>query len=348
MVCTISLDWSYKGMKTLIMENEKLRVVSLIDKGSDIIEFTHKPSNIDVMWHSPMGYRNPKFFIASCPASRGSFIDFYGGGWQDILPSAGGPSIHRGAEWGIHGETALIPWNCVITKDSRSEVEAYLSVEGYRYPLRVEKRISMKSGDAKIRIDEKITNMSSQDLEFSWLHHPAFGEPFLAPGCRVYVPAREVVVRGVEEAPYGRLREGRYSWPKVLDRSGVEVDLSIIPDRDLVAEETCFLTQLEEGWYALINPELKLGFGLTWDKEVFDWLWFWQNYNKPDYPWYGMAWNVALEPCTSYPGGLNEQLKEGTAELIRGGESIETSLTAVLFEGVTEVSRITPKGTIIK
>ena len=346
MVCKISLAWSYKGMRTLTMENELLRLTCLIDKGSDIMEFIYKPLNIDLMWHSPLGYRNPIGFVASCPSAGGAFIDFYGGGWQDILPSAGRPAKHKGAEWGFHGETALIPWNCRIMRADKEEVEAYLSVEGYRYPFRLEKRISMRSNEAKITINERLTNTSEQELEFSWLQHPAFGEPLLAPSSRVYIRSGEIVVRGPEEAPYGRLREGRYKWPRVIDRGGNEVDLSVIPGKKLMAEETCFITDLMEGWYALVNPKLKLGFGLTWDKELFDWLWFWQNYNTPNYPWYGRAWNIALEPCTSYPGGLEEQVKEGTSHLIRGMESIETELTAIVFMGLTEVTQITPEGTV--
>ncbi|MEM2876102.1 MAG: DUF4432 family protein, partial [Candidatus Bathyarchaeia archaeon] len=333
MVCSISLDWTYKGMKTLIMENNLIRIVSLIDKGSDIIQIIHKPTNIDLMWHSPAGYRNPREIIPTCPASTGSFLDSYGGGWQDILPSAGGPSKNRGAEWGIHGETALIPWDCAITRDDKDEVEAYLSVKTYRYPLKVEKRITLREGESKIRLWEKVTNMCGQELEFSWLQHPAFGEPFIAPGCRVYIPARTVVVRSEEEWPLGRLKSGRYAWPLAKDRNGREVDLSVIPEKSLVASECPFITDLDEGWYALINPSLKLGFGLSWDKKIYSWVWFWQNFNTPDHPWYGEAWNVALEPCTSYPGGLAEQIKEGTAAKIGRRESVETTLIASVFEG---------------
>ena len=32
-----SLDWHYKGMGTLVLENETIRLVALVDKGSDII-----------------------------------------------------------------------------------------------------------------------------------------------------------------------------------------------------------------------------------------------------------------------------------------------------------------------
>nr|BAJ46972.1 hypothetical protein HGMM_F40C01C13 [Candidatus Caldarchaeum subterraneum] len=67
-----------------------------------------------------------------------------------------------------------------------------------------------------------------------------------------------------------------------------------------------------------------MGFEMIWDVSIFRYLWFWQNYNTPDYPWYGRAWNIALEPCTSYPAGLPEQVKHGTHVTLDGGASLET------------------------
>ena len=85
--------------------------------------------------------------------------------------------------------------------------------------------------------------------------------------------------------------------------------LSVIPPRDLVAEETTFL-RMKEGWYVLSNPKMNLEFRLDWDSKIFPRLWFWQNYNLPDYPYYGDAWNIALEPATSLPVNLAMQRNE--------------------------------------
>jgi len=178
-------SWQSLAMRTLILENELLRVVSLLDKGSDIMEMMHKPSGIDVMWHSPIGYRNPKNLTASSALSSGSFLDLYGGGWQDILPMAGGTVRHRGGEWGVHGETPLLEWSCEIENEGRREISAHLWVLGHRYPYRLDKCIRLREGTGTLEIEEKLTNTSSQTLEFSWLQHPAFGRPLesaLTPG----------------------------------------------------------------------------------------------------------------------------------------------------------------------
>ena len=71
------MDWQYNGMRTLVLENETVRVVSLLDKGSDIIELVFKPLDVDVMWHSPIGHINPKSFTPSINTDSSSFSDVY-------------------------------------------------------------------------------------------------------------------------------------------------------------------------------------------------------------------------------------------------------------------------------
>ena len=51
--CRVSDAWTFRGLKTAVIENELLRVVVLIDKGADIYQFVHKPSDTDFLWRSP-------------------------------------------------------------------------------------------------------------------------------------------------------------------------------------------------------------------------------------------------------------------------------------------------------
>lgn len=334
MPCKISLDWSYKGMRTLIMENRFLRIILLIDKGSDIMEILYKPLDLNLLWQSPIGWRNPLEDTLVNPAIHGSFLDYYGGGWQDIAPSAGGhPVVFKGTELGVHGESAMLPWKCVVEEDSNDKVSAYLHVDGVRYPFRIEKHITIYENESRIHFKERLMNRANQAMEFSWLQHPAFGEPFLEPGCRIELPhGSRVIVIEENENPYGRIKPGEYEWPMVMSKSGSMIDLSKIPGRELVAEETSFITDFEEGRYAIVNEKMQLEFRMVWEKNVFKYLWFWQNYNRPDYPWYGEAWNIALEPCTSYPAGLPEQVKNGTALKLVGKGYVETEFTAEVID----------------
>ena len=39
--CRISDSWTYRGLKTVILENEVLRVSIISDKGADVFELSH-------------------------------------------------------------------------------------------------------------------------------------------------------------------------------------------------------------------------------------------------------------------------------------------------------------------
>src|SRR3984957_6313682 len=323
-----SLDWHYRGMKTLILENQLIRMVVLVDKGSDVMELVYKPKDVDVLWHSPTGHRPPAGAGGLMGTPDSGFMDCYGGGWQDLLPAIGsGPVELHGAGFGLHGETAVLPWDARVDEKEGETVRAVLSVQGVRYPYRLEKTITLREGESKVRIAEKLTNTSEQDLEFYWLQHPAFGGRFLAPGCRLELP-RGSRVMSSEVNARGRVADGESEWPMVTGRDGSTIDLSVIPPGDVIAEETTFI-KVSEGRYKLVNPMLKLGVELKWDASVFPWVWFWQNYGVPDYPFFGKAWNVAVEPSTSLPT-IMRRGSVTDAPLLKGGASLITEMEVSL------------------
>jgi hypothetical protein len=322
------------GMRTLTIENGLLEAVLLLDKGGDIIELRDKTLDIDVMWHSPAGQRSPGEASLLLQSADTVFTDLYGGGWQDVLPVMGhGPSTHRGALFGLHGETPLLPWDGPWIEEGKTDqVAVSISVRGVRYPYEVKKTLTVREDEPKLQIREELTNTSHQDLEFFWLQHPAYGEPFLSPGCRIDLPEGAEIYPLREINPNGRLAGDTTHWPLAKGRDGESFDLSIIPRRDIMAEETTFI-KIRDSWYSLRNPKIDLGVVLRWNLSVHPWLWFWQNYNQPDYPWYGEAWNVAIEPSSSFPATTAEQLKAKSYLPIRGRESLVSELTFSFCKG---------------
>jgi galactose mutarotase-like enzyme len=314
-------------MRVLTLENELIRFVALVDKGSDVIELVYKPKDIDVLWHAPPGYRSPTECEKLLTTPDSGFLDYYGGGWQDLLPTIGsGPTDLHGAKFGLHGETALLPWQAT-TRETDGSAEASLAVSGVRYPYLLQKTIALGRGD-EIQITEKLTNTSKQALEFYWLQHPSFGEPFIAPGCILELPAGSKITNLEAINSRGRIAFGDFDWPVARSKQGGAVDLSVIPSKDLVAEETTFI-RVKEGWYNLMNPNLGLRLRLEWDVSTFPWLWFWQNYRTPDYPYFGSAWNIAVEPATSLPTILGvESLRD--ALTLDGGQSRTTHIAVRL------------------
>ena len=133
---------------------------------------------------------------------------------------------------------------------------------------------------------------------------------------------------------------------------GRAVDASIIPQEGSVkAQEMAYLSELEDGWFALTNIERKLGFGVRFDNKLFPYIWYWHQLNDaaPEFPWWGRYHTTALEPWTSYPtNGLLEAIENGGALKLDPGEVIETSFMAVVYDGSDRVKRITPEGAVIR
>jgi len=59
-----------------------------------------------------------------------------------------------------------------------------------------------------------------------------------------------------------------------------------------------------------------------------------------------MTYNMALEPCSSYPPSLAQAVESGTQLRLGPGERIETALSAVVFKGIPNVGHITIDGEV--
>jgi hypothetical protein len=335
-----------KGLRHVVMENRALRVTVLPDKGTDIVELRLKGLDLDVMWTSPTGLRDPRTTLPSSDAA-GTMMDFYEGGWQEIIPSGGPSSSHMGASWGQHGESTTLPWEARVEADAPDHVAVTFQVRLLRYPLALRKTLHLHGERAVLSIDETLTNEADEPVDLMWGHHPTVGAPFLSPACRFTIPGGTVRVPPAISFERQRAAPGATGqWPIVPDRDGRDHDLSAMPPPEARTAELLYITDLPEGWYAISNDEIGAGFGLAWDTAVFPHLWYWQVARGSfGYPWFGRTYSMALEPWTSWPGdGLAAAVAQGTALRLQAGESRQTTLHAVLWEGRGTVVRVTGQG----
>jgi galactose mutarotase-like enzyme len=344
--CRITDDSIYKGMRVLFIENDLLRVGVLLDKGADIFQFLHKPSDTDFLWRSPQGLKRPDRFEATRASAAGAFLDSYHGGWQEILPG-GGPVDYRGAELGLHGEVTHLGWEYEILEDTPECVSVKLLVECIRTPFRLTRTMTLRLGTPILFVDEELTNMSPETQDFMWGHHPAFGAPFLKNGLRLFIPAGRAQVHTPKFSASGILEPGlEFDWPVTSLGQG-ELDLSCVPGTDAGFAELLYLKDLSAGWYAILDPDKRIGIGLSWPKEIFPYLWFWLVYGKaPGYPWRDRTYCIALEPWPSIPNDLNQAIQQGTQAQLRGGETLKVSITASVITGMDTVNNIDISGTV--
>jgi hypothetical protein len=343
--CRIT-EFIYEGYRCVALENEKLRVTVVADKGTDIIEFLYKPKDIDFMWRTREGLRPA--YLPQHIRQSGTFMDNYAGGWQEMFPNCGSPSQYRGAEIGQHGEVASLPWRYTIIKDQPDEIIVRFEVRTVRTPFHLAKTLSLKRHEGVLRIHEKVTNEGGQLMEFIWGHHPALGHPFVDESCRVDVPPCRIRTTAEYTGETSRLVADQNSqWPLGEGRDDWSIDLSKIHGPEVEASEMVFLEDFTDGWFAVTNTDKRVGFAMRYPAEIFKVLWYWQIYRGGrNYPWWSATYNIALEPCVALPR-LDQAVKNGQALTLAAGASLEVELLAIAYEGLGVVDRVEADGSIL-
>jgi galactose mutarotase-like enzyme len=242
---------------------------------------------------------NPQEVFSQQRDTNNQFEDYYYGGWQEILPNSP-PIDYRGAQLGQHGEVSLIPWDYAILNQSTEEVSLKVWTRPLRYPILIEKTLTLKKGSPSLYIDETLTNESNTEQHLMWGHHIAFGLPFLKDGATIETSATRFVAE--EKMPEHRIFKPKITqdWPMVDTIAPGKTDASII----MKASEGKFsdLAYLDnfkdQAYYKLITDQMS--FTVKWDKSIFKSLWYWQErYASQDAPWWGKTFAVALEPWTN-------------------------------------------------
>ncbi len=287
-------DFHWQGYRCLSLENEALRVVICPDKGCDIVEFTHKPTDTEVLYQSPWGLGSPHDRFA--PAPGGPFRDRFSGGWFLMLPNGPEPCTHQGADHGHHGEACQLAWSATIVEDTPERIEAVFRVRLRRLPLAVERRVSLVQGEGWLTISETICNEGGEAIDVLWGHHPCLGEPFLETDCLIHLPDGQVAKVGEPMA-----------------------DFQVIQSRD-------------GGRVSVINPHLGLEFALEWDAALFPVMGLWRVWDSGEnYPNFSSRRIIALEPAVAFPS-VRAAAEAGAALRLAPGEGRSAKFTANLCQ----------------
>ena len=229
--CKISDDWTFKGMRTIWLENELLRIGILADRGSDIFEFRYKPQDLNLLLELPDRLRNLSADFTQMRDTTNQFEDHYYGGWQEILPNSQAFN-YRGASLGQHGEISLIPWKYSILENNRKSVSVKLWCSPVRVPLRIEKTITLNAGESRIHLSEKLTNTGKSTLDIMWGHHIALGLPFIEDPVVIDTNAEQMYAEP-EMPDNRRFMPGiKTEWPNAKSVDGKADDASVIPGKE--------------------------------------------------------------------------------------------------------------------
>jgi len=321
---------TFNDHTALFLENERMRVGVLPEKGADIFEVTHKSDDhsedIQFLMKTPWGLKPP----GDQPPL--DFLENYEGGWQVLFPNANDGCKYHGQDIPFHGEVALLPWQFEVLRDDINETALHLSVVCKKTPFRLERRMRLRRGESRLLIHEKVTNIGDEACEFVWGHHIVLGGNFLEDGCLLDIPAQTIFTPDVLFEPLTARLEERQTgdWPLAHGRAGESVDLSFIPGPQIHSHDDVILGGLKQGVFRVTNPRLKMKFSLEWDADVFPWVMYWQPYGGADLPPLTGIYGVGLEPWVSrYP--LTDAVKANQAKILKGGQSLETELVVEIL-----------------
>jgi galactose mutarotase-like enzyme len=336
----VSTEYQRRGIECAILENEHLRVEILTGKGGDVTEIRDKRTDVNVLFEAPHEWRPLGDGPAGAPDATFAYLDHYPGGWQDVLPAAGGPADVAGAPLALHGETPIRSWSVESATATDEAAKLTISLTLSRYPFHVERTLSLPAGASRLTVDERVENLGEVAVDYSWLQHLALGRPLVGPEARLEVPCERILVDPDETNPNARLPAGaEFEWPICRFDGGGEsgaaaesertVDLREFPPKDERVHDLVALAGLEEGSYTVSNPAIDLGATIRFPAETYEYLWYWQAFGGfTDSPFFGREYVAGLEPCTSIPNaGLERAIENDTAETLEPGETQAVSLS---------------------
>ncbi|MCI0421553.1 MAG: DUF5107 domain-containing protein [Acidobacteria bacterium] len=309
----INADARICGMRAIEMENEWLQVTILPEVGAKIYDLLCKRTGRNFLWHNPR--------IAPQPYPiEGIFDNYWCGGWDDCFPTCDACEL-RGEHYPGLGELRSLHWE-VESADSHGEDSlARLSAFGPISPVRAEKRVVLAGNAPVLRMQYEITNLGMLPLDFIWGTHPALqptGEMSLR------IPARTGIVGEASTLAFGAPGQ-RYHWPS-LETIGQVVDISRVQGSDLGAYCGHYVTDLEEGWYAVEDRLTGEGFLLQFPLDICPYLWLWLTYGG-----YRGHHHVIVEPWTSYPVNLAKAISQKTSRCLRPGEKFSVEVCATVY-----------------
>jgi hypothetical protein len=329
MTVSVSTEWSYNGIGTVILENGLLRAVVMPGLGAKIWQLTYLPAGRELLW------RNPRLTPRPVPF-HSAYDDVFFGGWDELFPNDA-PEELAGERLPDHGEIWTLPWRWALERATPDEATLHLWVETPISACRVEKWITLRDGEAKLRFQHRITNTGPHEQPFLWKLHPALAADEHS---RIDMGAEEVYVED-----FGPPRNGRtgvsYSWPFLTDDEGRRHDMRRCLPITARVNEFQYATRMSAGWCALTHTRERLGFGLAWDSAVLPSCWIFASYGG----WRNLQVAI-LEPCSGYPLSVAEGVPNGTHQVLAAGATIDCQVTATVFTGAEGVRAIDADGNV--
>lgn len=285
-------EFTFHGFRSLLIENDCIRTIMLLDKGTDIISFVDKKTDTEFVWTNPMGISCLEK-IRKGNMDSDCFSDNYVGGWFEILPNLGGPCTFQGKHFTGHGEVCNLPWDYTVVRDSEEEIQLMLLTRLSKYPFELRKYLTVKKGESRLFFEEEVTNIGTVPLDYTWAHHPNVGYPFLSEECVIKLPF-------------------------------VNEEIAV-PAPGSMTEEIHTYEDISEGCAIIQNRRTKVGLRMEWDNSVFKYCKLWINAgNGCGHHHHGGAYVVCVLPCSSKTMDLDKAHSNNETLMLAGNSTLKS------------------------
>jgi hypothetical protein len=123
-----------------------------------------------------------------------------------------------------------------------------------------------------------------------------------------------------------------FPWPMAPDKQGKLVDVSRPMPPDRKTAYNIYIKDLREAWYAITNPALGLGIGMSWDLRVFPYMLIWNVYRGfYSSPFFGRTYNIALELYSAIPDCLDQAIQLGRDIRLNAGQELSTKFAIMVY-----------------
>lgn len=322
---TIDTIWDILKHQAIILENRALRVVVLPELGGRIWSIIYKPLDRELLWH------NPRLPPQKVPFGA-AFDDVRCGGWEEMFPTAA-PGTIKGESYPDHGEVWSLAWES-SAESSAGAVHLRMSCEAPISSIRVQKQLTLRADEPRLEVTYALRSATGADFPCIFALHPAFA---VSPGYRIGFPRMSVEL---DPSFLGTLAgvTSPFEWPYAVRRDE-KLDLRVVPPDSSAEVYFLYGYGFKEGRCAITDLNQRLTYGLVFSPEFFHSCWLfatyggWRNY-----------YTAILEPSTSFPFRVEEQVQQGTAWHLPPAGVVETTVVFLVQEGLSSVLGLEPEG----
>ena len=281
-------DGASAGLEVIDCDNGKLRFLLNVSHALDVMQIYHRGENISFVSKNGFTSKTDEF-------SR----RFEGG----MLYTCGLDSLGRRQGYELHGlfhtqKAEIVRAECDEDKIIVEALVRQSSLFGECLVMR--RKYTAFANDAKLTLEDTLTNCAYTDAEYCLLYHVNLGYPMLDDGAKVIADTDCIYPCN--------------EWAKKNIDSALEIGKDIAG-----MEETCYFHKLTNPKVSLVNEKIKKAFTLSYSPDTLPYFLQWKSMASGDYA-------LGLEPCTTkFSDGIEYKI-------LKSGESAEFSLELEISE----------------